>query len=329
MFRLFLILIFLLNFANFSFSTDYNKRDYNLLNNKLTIYIKNNELNKQIFKQIQKRLAIIQSVLDTSKSDSFVSRFNRMEKYSEISLPDLFVDSFKILVNFKEISKGKFDPTTFSVIASSTKLEKVNFLLNSDLYDKCISLDNVEKKISNVFFKTQSCTKISFDSIIEGIVVEDIKYFLEKNNVTSYMINFGTTFHRRDFDDSKNNQSGKSFLSESTIKKLSAVGVNINSIDSFSYLNNFKKNKIKTYYIDAKKNIVSFQNNIFVIIASDSPANNNILANVYNLSDFKNKKYDNVHNLEIPILIIYEDRKLTKVIFSKKFEKYLYEDNVN
>ena len=65
------------------------------------------------------------------------------------------------------------------------------------------------------------------------------------------------------------------------------------------------------------------------MIASDSPANNNILANVYNLSDFKNKKYDNVHNLEIPILIIYEDRKLTKVIFSKKFEKYLYEDNVN
>ena len=57
-------------------------------------------------------------------------------------------------MNNNKITKGKFDPTTFSVLSISTKLEKVNFLLNSDLYNKCISLKNIEVKISNVFSKT-------------------------------------------------------------------------------------------------------------------------------------------------------------------------------
>ena len=59
--------------------------------------------------------------------------------------------------------------------------------------------------------------------------------------------------------------------------------------------------------------MVSFQEKMFVMVASESPTNNNIMANIFNLSDFKNKKFDNLYEAEIPILIIYEDRKLLKV----------------
>ena len=329
MFRLILILFFLLNFANSSFSSDANKRDYNLLNNKLTIYINTKDSAKEIFKVIENRLNTIQMVLDTYKSDSFVSRFNNMEKFSEISLPDLFVDSFKILSNYNKITKGKFDPTTFSVLSISTKLEKVNFLLNSDLYNKCISLKNIEVKISNVFSKTQTCTKISFDSIIEGVVTEDIRYFLEKNNISSYFISFGSTFHKKNLDKISIKGKGEGYLDDSNVKLLIAAGVDIKKINSFSFLDNFKKSKIKTYNIDSKKNMVSFQEKMFVMVASESPTNNNIMANIFNLSDFKNKKFDNLYEAEIPILIIYEDRKLLKVLFSKNFQKYLKRNDAN
>ena len=105
MFRLLLIFIFTFSVSNYSISEENNRKDYNLLDSKLIIFINSKKYDKKIFTQIKKRLNQIQIVLDPYKSDSFVSKFNQLEKNTEISAPDLFVDGFRMLINFNKIGR--------------------------------------------------------------------------------------------------------------------------------------------------------------------------------------------------------------------------------
>ncbi len=317
MFRLFLILILFLNITNYSFSKGKNKEDYNLLDNKLTIFINSEEYDKKTFKQIEKILNHIQTVLDPYKSNSFVSKFNKLERNTQMSVPDVFVDSFRMLSDYHKITKGRFDPTTFSILANTSKASRVKYLLNSNLYDQCISLASITIKISNVFSKKYSCTKISFDAVIDGIVVENVRYFLEKQNIPSFYISFGNTYY------SKNYGSDSPIFSRTINEVLRDNKINLNNIASYSFLDNFSRDKIKTFHINANKKDLVYENNIFVIVASNSPHNNSILANTFNLLDIQKMDPNDYLEYEIPILIIYEDQLGYKTFLSKNFEEHL------
>ena len=326
MFRLLLAFIFIFNITSYAFSKENNKKDYNLLNNKLTIFINSKKYDKKIFKEIEKKLNYIQIVLDPYKSNSFISKFNKLERNTEISAPDLFVDAFRLVINYNKITKGNFDPTTFSVLSRTSKVSKVKHLLNTHLYDNCISISNIHVKISNVFSKKNSCTKISFDSIIDGIVVDNIRFLLEKQKVSSFYIIFGNTFY------SKNITNNPSLFDKEISDLIKNNGIDLNSINSYAFLNNFKKNRLKTFNINGNRKDFTYQDNMFVIVATNSPYNNSILANIFNLNekinadDYSRSVYeDDIKNKEFPIFIIYKNDLEYKTFYSNKFEKYFYD----
>ena len=96
-----IIIIFFLT-INFSFSNVLNKKDYNLLGDSLTVIINSENEEKDIFKQIKRKLRYIEAILDP-ETNSFLKKFNDLEKNSEISAPDLFVDAFKIMKDCNDI----------------------------------------------------------------------------------------------------------------------------------------------------------------------------------------------------------------------------------
>ena len=59
------------------------------------------------------------------------------------------------------------------------------------------------------------------------------------------------------------------------------------------------------------------------IVASNSPHNNSILANTFNLLDIQKMDPNDYLEYEIPILIIYEDQLGYKTFLSKNFEEHL------
>jgi|GEM_PF-6018795 len=313
MFRFIFIIIIFFSHVAVS-SADIVKKDYNLLNNKLTVVIDSGNPPDEVFKKIAKTLNYIESILDPSNSDSFVNKFNNLEKNSEILAPDLFVDAFRIMLDYNKITKKSFDPTTFSLLSTVSSLEGVSSRLKSDLFIKCMDINNIEVKITNVFSKKYACTKVSFDSIIDGIVVQNIKHSLEILQINSYSIKFGNTFYSRNF-----NKLSNEFDLE-TKGALDAARVRLKVLDSYSFLVN-SNNKIKTYNINLKKNQISLNNDFFVIVASNSPVNNSILANSLNLVDYSIFAED-LYSKKIPLIIVYKDSGKYIVRYSKSFEPF-------
>ncbi|MBT3795609.1 hypothetical protein HOB96_00515 [bacterium] len=314
MFRFYIIIILFSLTINCSFSNTLNKKDYNLLGGSLTVIIDSENDEKQIFKKIKKKLRYIEAILDPEIS-SFLKKFNELEKNSEISAPDLFVDAFSLMKDYNEITKKAYDPTTFSLLYSVSTIDKVRPMLNSKLFEKCMNISNIDVKITNVFSKRYSCIRLSFDSLIDGIIVQNIKFLLESKNYNSYFIKFGNTVYSRNFHKSSN------LFDKKTTNAIKQVGITIRKLDSYSYLVN-SNDKIRTYNINLKTNQISLNNDFFVIVASDSPVNNSILSNTLNLVDYTIFS-ENLYEMGIPILIIFKDNGNYIFKHSKSFEDFL------
>ena len=84
----------------------------------------------------------------------------------------------------------------FSIISKSKKVKKITKLLNTSSTRRCISMNNIKVKASNIFFKVQECTKLSFDSVISGIVVENLKSLLVNNNISNFSIIYNGTISK-------------------------------------------------------------------------------------------------------------------------------------
>ena len=244
-----------------------------------------------------------------------MKKFNELEKNSEISAPDLFVDAFSLMKDYNEITKKAYDPTTFSLLYSVSTIDKVRPMLNSKLFEKCMNISNIDVKITNVFSKRYSCIRLSFDSLIDGIIVQNIKFLLESKNYNSYFIKFGNTVYSRNFHKSSN------LFDKKTTNAIKQVGITIRKLDSYSYLVN-SNDKIRTYNINLKTNQISLNNDFFVIVASDSPVNNSILSNTLNLVDYTIFS-ENLYEMGIPILIIFKDNGNYIFKHSKSFEDFL------
>ena len=314
MFRFLIIIIFFSLTINTSFSETLIKRDYSLLGGTLTVNIKSELTEDEINKRIKKKLRYIEAILDPEIS-SFLKKFNELEKNSEISAPDLFVDAFNIMKDYNEITKKAFDPTTFSLLYNVSSIEKVKSMLDSKLFEKCMNISNIDVKITNVFSKRYSCIKLSFDSVIDGIIVQNIKFLLESSNHKSYYIRFGNTIFSRNHNDFEN------LFDIKTSNALEQIGLKINKLNSYSFLINSNQ-RVKTYNINLKKGIISLNNDFFVIVASNSPVNNSILANTLNLVDYS-KFAKNIYNNAVPILIVYKDDGEYIYKMSKPFERLI------
>ncbi|RZP12654.1 MAG: hypothetical protein EVA31_03620 [Candidatus Dadabacteria bacterium] len=316
MFRLFLTLTIFLNFSLFSFSNEDYSKDYNLLGNKLKIIIKTTNLDKKVFKRIKKTLKNIELIIDPYNSSSFLYRFNALEKNTDISAPDLFVDTFNLMRNYNKITQNSFNPTTFSILTNnSSDLKKIKFYLDTGLYDKCLNISNITTKIRNVFSKKLSCTKISFDSAIHGIIVENIKYILERENLESFYISFGNTVYYKNFESNMPSYNPR-------IQEILDINqISLKKFSSYSYLDITDK-KVRTFNINSASRKLVVKDDIVIIVSSNSPVNNSILSNTLNLLDFDTIKKLKFINSEIPILIIYKEKDFYIRRYSKSFQQY-------
>ena len=154
----------------------------------------------------------------------------------------------------------------FSIISKSKKVKKITKLLNTSSTRRCISMNNIKVKASNIFFKVQECTKLSFDSVISGIVVENLKSLLVNNNISNFSIIYnGTISNFNQTLDIKNY-----FDLQGKIYEI----INFENIPTYSIYT--FDNEIKTYHINQKNNQIVDDNSIFILVASDSIVNNDI-----------------------------------------------------
>ena len=103
-----------------------------------------------------------------------------------------------------------------------------------------------------------------------------------------------------------------------TVDAIDRVGIKIKTLPVFSFLVN-NNDKIKTYNLNNRNKRIFLNNDFFVIVASDSPVNNSILANTLNLVDYSIFA-KNLYRNEIPILIVYKDDGKYIYKYSKPFE---------
>ena len=104
---------------------------YNIIDRKLKIHTYE-PLTVDQKKKIEKKIDQILDVLNENDSSTFISRFNNLEKNSEVSAPDIFVDAYKVLNDFNKITKGKFNPTSFTLLNKSQKVKTYETTCNSN-----------------------------------------------------------------------------------------------------------------------------------------------------------------------------------------------------
>ena len=174
-------------------------------------------------------------------------------------------------------------------------------------------MNNIKVKASNIFFKVQECTKLSFDSVISGIVVENLKSLLVNNNISNFSIIYnGTISNFNQTLDIKNY-----FDLQGKIYEI----INFENIPTYSIYT--FDNEIKTYHINQKNNQIVDDNSIFILVASDSIVNNDILSKTLNLSDFTKLNNSEYINVNIPVFISFKVGTFTYYKHSRSFEKYL------
>ena len=78
---------------------------YNIIDRKLKIHTLDS-LTVEQKRAIKSKIDQISDALNEYDSSSFISRFNDLEKNSDVSVPDIFVDAYKVLNDFNKITKG-------------------------------------------------------------------------------------------------------------------------------------------------------------------------------------------------------------------------------
>ena len=285
---------------------------YNIIDRKLKIHTLDS-LTVDQKKAIRDKIEQISNALSVNDSSSFISRFNDLEKNSDVSAPDIFVDAYKVLNDFNKITKGKFNPTSFALISKSQKVKKLDYYLKSEVHSRCTIMTNINIKINNVFSKKHKCTKLSFDSIIKGIIVDNIKDYLISQNLDKFAITFDKVITKYNYqlDDSEYIEMPNYIFDQ----------INFNLIDTYSV---YKLDKdLYTFNLNMKDNELAVRNDLIIIVATNSNSNNDILANTLNLIDIDKLLENDNLNQNFPLFISFENKNIVNFKYSKKFEKFL------
>ena len=285
---------------------------YNIIDRKLKIHTLDS-LTVEQKRAIKSKIDQISDALNEYDSSSFISRFNDLEKNSDVSAPDIFVDAYKVLNDFNKITKGKFNPTSFTLLNKSQKVKKLDYYLKSEVHSRCTIMTNIKIKINNVFSKKQKCTKLSFDSIIKGIIVDNIKDYLISEKLDRFAITFDKiiTKYNYQFKDSEYIELPSYIFDQ----------INFNLIDSYSV---YKLDEdLYTFNLNMKDNELAVRDDLIIIVATNSNSNNDILANTLNLMDIDKLLVNDNLDQNFPLFISFENKNIINFKYSKKFEKFL------
>ncbi len=285
---------------------------YNIIDRKLKIHTYE-PLTVDQKKKIEKKIDQILDVLNEYDSSTFISRFNNLEKNSEVSAPDIFVDAYKVLNDFNKITKGKFNPTAHTLLDKSQKVKKLDYYLKSEVHSRCTIMTNIKIKINNVFSKKQKCTKLSFDSIIKGIIIDNLRNYLISQNLDKFAITFDKIITKYNYP-----LKDSEFIE---LPKYIFDQINFNLISSYSVYT--LDENLYTFNLNMKDNELAIRDDLIIIVATNSNSNNDILANTLNLMDIDKLLEEDNLNQNFPLFISFENDNIINFKYSKKFEDFL------
>ncbi len=168
---------------------------------------------KNLQKEIDEELLVVNNRLSTYIPTSTISKFNQSEKGIAID-KSYFWDNVVGASKIYEISKGLYDPTVMPLInywgfgykenGISDKVDsfKVDSILSFVGFDK---IKLVEINGDSVFVEKKfKETELDFSSIAKGYGVDKVSELLESNKVQNYMVEIGGELRCRGLSPSNN-----------------------------------------------------------------------------------------------------------------------------
>lgn len=283
--------------------------------------------------------------LSTYIPDSEISAFNKMENIdsSIVFKNEFFYPVLKSSKEIFELSEGVFDPTLapiirvwgFGEMAEPEKIpsDKIDSLLEFVGFDKYIVFDKTSLK------KTKKHVQLNFNAIAQGYAVDIVALFLEKKNITNYMVEIGGEVRAngkgtegkgwkigidKPIDEDANTEN----TNQNTERELQAI-VTLNN-KSLVTSGNYRK-----FYIREGKKYAHTINPKTGYPVTHTLLSATILANDAMTADGlgtacmvlgKDKALALIEKLEnTEVFLIYDDNGTTKTVMSKGFENFIQE----
>ncbi len=276
-----------------------------------------------LFQRIDKSMSLYDS-------NSIISRINRNDTKVKV---DVF---FEYVFNkSKEISKktnGAFDVTIGTLLDEGNILNRSGRTQDDSFVKKYVNYKNVQIKNQRII-KKYAETKLNFNGIAQGYMVDVIADFLEKKGVCNYLVEIGgeikvkgkktnDIFWEIGIEKPTYNENEQilQVVFPLTDRAISTSGI---------YRNYFEKNNIKYSHIINPKNGNSIQNELLSVTVF---ANDCLTADAYStafmvlglkksLSILKNNK-------KIDALFIYNSNGKETVCATKKAYKFINNKNI-
>jgi len=150
--------------------------------------IYNSEINYK--KEFDSLFTVVNKSMSTYIPDSDISKLNRNET---VEMDEHFIKVFLASKKIYKATDGAFDPTIGDVVnawsfgADTNKFltdsTTINNLMHFVGFDRVVMIDNNVSK--------QPQTYIEFNAIAKGYGVDVIADFLERNNITNYLVEIG------------------------------------------------------------------------------------------------------------------------------------------
>ncbi|NUM51597.1 MAG: FAD:protein FMN transferase [Flavobacteriales bacterium] len=142
--------------------------------------------------QLDSLLMAIDLSMSTYKPNSTISKFNQSD--SGVVVDPLFAEVYKKSIVIYRQTNGLFDPTVAPLVnawgfGKDTIAINDSLIIDSMLH--WIGLDKTELK-ENLFLRKETPgIQLDFNAIAQGYSVDLIADYLEKNNITNYMVEIG------------------------------------------------------------------------------------------------------------------------------------------
>lgn len=142
-------------------------------------------------KQIDSIFYVINRSMSTYQANSIISKLNRNE---QAELDSHFIKVFDASKTIFDSTNGVFDPT-IGVLVNAWDFGPEGAIVNLDSFKineliKSVNFNSV-KRTGNSLNKENKNTFLDFNAIAKGYAVDVVAEFLEKNNISNYLVEIG------------------------------------------------------------------------------------------------------------------------------------------
>ena len=151
----------------------------------------NSKKNINFERQFDSIFYVINKSMSTYQTNSIISKLNRNE---EVVLDGHFIKVFDASKTIHQLTEGVFDPT-IGVLVNAWDFGPEGEIKNLDNIKIKALMESVDlnkvKRFEDRLIKEDQNTFLDFNAIAKGYAVDVISEFLEKNNITNYLVEIG------------------------------------------------------------------------------------------------------------------------------------------